>query len=275
MSKEKPSEEEAAKVMGLYQKRLEKEFHKDWVARKIKNEYKETLLSRLMDLVKKDGDDEEKEKARKKIAEELKQRRLDFKPPKIRIIEPKTLHAGGSMSLSIGPEYGYAWSTGGSADKSGIILVGDYVYNASAYSAGGVGTWFNPPIAGAWTFQPTITYNFDWYVSNGIFGGAQTNAFFAVTIYTYLNGEYLPQYDDEVRYRLWYAAVGPGLVDAQLQNYGTNVAETPVLGGMQLNPEFGYLFWTWFGISSGAGPDAISDGRVGAAVSAMTFSCTF
>jgi hypothetical protein len=274
MSSAKPSKDEATKVMLSYQNGLGRQFQEDWLKRNIKNNFREALISRLIDLVKKDGDDKEEEKERQKIKDELKRRRAEFKLPEIQSIKPRTIQTDGFYASVVGPAWDYVWAVNGSSFDNGAISISfSDVENATGYAAGGVGTWFNPPVAGLWSFEPRITYNYDWLVSNAIFGGASTNAFFAITVYTYVNGQY--QSENELRYPLWNAGVGPGLVSASLQDNNSNVAENPLWVGIPLSPGNGYLIWTWFGINIGAGPGAIGWASIGASVSSMLFECVY
>jgi hypothetical protein len=131
----------------------------------------------------------------------------------------------------------------------------------------GVGYRFTPPATGLWTFRPTANYTYLWEAEPNR-GSATCGAFFAISVYTYVNGSYVPGDSQYFTYTLWNAVQGPGTY-AGNQNNGVI---DPSTGYMQLDSSNVYIFWVWFDVSGLAnGDDSGAGGIISAVVSSMNF----
>ena len=183
-----------------------------------RNEFAQTLLTRLSTVLAQEGDEELFEAAKEKLCDEVKKRFLSDDQPKLTKVPSGTVRATPSNKITV-TTYDYAWGTTSGtgpnywkADAStGEMAIGCFTLptagETSDYAAGGIGFGFSPPTSGIWSFQPVVNCYCDWGTWCTVTGGASSSAYFLTGVYTYADGKFSNALD--YQYEVWSGSVAP------------------------------------------------------------------
>jgi len=183
-----------------------------------RNEFAQTLLTRLSTILAQEGDEELFEAAKEKLCDEIKKRFLSRDQPKLTKVPSGTIHATPSNKITV-TTYDYTWGTTSGtgpnywkADAStGEMAIGCFTLptagETSDYAAGGIGFGFTPPTSGIWSFQPVVNCYCDWGTWCTVTGGATSSAYFLTGVCTYADGKFSTALD--YQYEVWSGSVAP------------------------------------------------------------------
>jgi hypothetical protein len=160
----------------------------------------------LAEYVKGHSDEKEQADARNDLLSQLQKSIASIKPPSqptrgngphFHHVQRPFRHVQGAPFNNHGPQ-SYQGSSGpntDSANPNGDVLVitnaTPTLFNTSSWASGGVAALFTPPFGAVYTFQPSILYNFEWGVQEGLFGGGGSSGTFQIFVFAYLNGQHL------------------------------------------------------------------------------------
>jgi hypothetical protein len=216
---------------------------------RLKNEYAETLLNRLTNLVGEPGDEEQAKAAKEKLRSEIQKRMAALPKPETIKVEPQSIIRPDIVFDITETTFVYNWATsdppnvnytGPNAAANEIFVGCTFPYpdgepSNPDYVAAGIGLLFAPTEGGWWTVTPRADINTSWYNLDGA-----TEGLFLVTMDTYTNGQ-LSGSPQTVQTTLWNFSAGSSLSPIS-QN--STFVETPQLAFF-LNPPNEYIFWVW------------------------------